>query len=344
VTAAETSLSWISRREASRGVSHYLWIPIEEARQYIARAEDAGRIRSRRKTADGWLVSLSAPRCETIDWDTDDDEICLNDLLAENLLRAPKDKAVRRGALTIPMIWSQIIRGEPWDWKEWTVGMHRYRAQASLKLSETLAANEVRFEGQRGQSQKVGKLPAGIFRASKYVGYAVVVTNDGRLGAEPPNMLGAFQREHPKLCKWHNIEPADPDEIERVFPTDEMTADMATAESPRSTKALQEPKRKAAEAPQDEHPGGPVLPKNKGGSPGKWAWDRLPSILKKVTKQGRTFESMEDFEEFCRNNVPLKKLKAKRVEDPELRVARPAIAKFRLADYVRIQLPEADAQ
>jgi hypothetical protein len=218
VAEAETNLSWISRREASRGVSHYRWIPIEEAHQCIEQGEDAGRIRSRRKTADGWLVSPPAPRCETTDWDADADEICENDLLAENLLRVPKDTAGKRGSLTIPMIWSQIIRGELWDWPEWTVGMCRYRAQASLKLSEAIAAGEVHFQGQWGQSQEVRKLRADIFRASRYVGYAVVITHDGRLGVEPPNMVVKFHREHPELCEWHDIEPADPVRLNGHFP------------------------------------------------------------------------------------------------------------------------------
>jgi hypothetical protein len=100
------------------------------------------------------------------------------------------------------------------------------------------------------------------------------------------------------------------------------------------------------EAPETntEDAGGLVLRKNRGGSPGKWAWDRLPPILEKGKQQGQVFESIELFEEFCQNNVPLKNPKAKREEDPDPRSVRAAIIKFHLTDHATIQLPDADAQ
>jgi hypothetical protein len=191
VAEAETTLSWLPRREAVSRVAQHLWCRIEEVQLYIVHEEDAGRIRARRKTDDGWLMSHAvaemrfkvvgpaspAARRESIDWDADDEELCEDDLIAGRLLR--KDKATEQAPWTIPMVWSQIIRGEPWDWREWTFGMHRYLVRAKLKYSEALGADLVHIQGKPGPQGTVQQLRAGIFHALKYAGYTVAVGDHG---------------------------------------------------------------------------------------------------------------------------------------------------------------------
>jgi hypothetical protein len=101
--------------------------------------------------------------------------------------------------------------------------------RAKLKLSEALGASLVHFQGKLGPQGPVQQLPAGIFHASKYTGYTVVVGDDRKLSVEPPEKLGKFQREHPELCAWRDLEPIDTNEIERVFPGLSLTAGVKEA-------------------------------------------------------------------------------------------------------------------
>ena len=83
--------------------------------------------------------------------------------------------------------------------------------------------------------------------------------------------------------------------------------------------------------------------KNRGGSPGTWAWERLIPALKKK-KQQDPFQDLAALEEFCRNNVQRVDRKAERGDDPDLRSVKAAIVRHRLDDYVTFEPPDADVQ
>jgi hypothetical protein len=146
-------------------------------------------------------------------------------------------------------------------------------------------------------------------------------------------------------------DPAAETEAAKPLPVDALTAETVSAPEQSEMPA---PKSLEA-APASQHVSGQkasqsstelpatVLPKNKGGSPGKWAWERLIPVLKK-TKQGQPFQDMAALEEFCRDNVQPTDRKAERGNDPDPRSVKAAIIRHRLADYVTIDRPDADAQ
>jgi hypothetical protein len=85
-------------------------------------------------------------------------------------------------------------------------------------------------------------------------------------------------------------------------------------------------------------------PKDRGGSPGVWDWEGLIPVLKETKRKKQPFKDDDAFEDFCRINVQRRDSEAERGDDPELRTVKAAIKKYRLADYVIIQLPDADVQ
>ena len=103
------------------------------------------------------------------------------------------------------------------------------------------------------------------------------------------------------------------------------------------------PAAAAGNQPSTEQPA-TIRPKNKGGAPDKWAWERLIPALKKTKQGNQPFQDMADLEEFCRNNVQRADRKAERGDDPDLRSVKAAIIRYGLADYVAFEPPDADVQ
>lgn len=202
IEAASKLSSWLPSREAVARVAHHHGYPPENALVRIIRKAKDRPVRARGRTAEGWSVgwSLSPHSGEApyaIDLDNDD-ELCLDDMIAAGLLPAPGEP---EGPAERPW-WPAVeaaayrIKGAPIEWRDWTPEMVSKKEQAEIDLGEDIAAG-VPARGRKSPGAPLELIPASDFRPDmanmKSVPVnplrppKVVVRIDGTVGISPPH-------------------------------------------------------------------------------------------------------------------------------------------------------------
>src|SRR5262249_38928849 len=163
---AAANISWLPSREVVARVAHHLGYPTENARLRIIRYIRARRI-TRGRTAEGWLVSLCpAAWREGADLDAANLELCLDELIAADLLPAPggPEGPAERARLPADRAIAYLITGYLVEWGDWTPEMIREMERGEIKLGEKIHDGLLAW-GQKSLQGPIEQLPRNDFRS-----------------------------------------------------------------------------------------------------------------------------------------------------------------------------------
>jgi hypothetical protein len=167
------------------------------ARIWIDREENAGRLKSRRRTIKKWHVLAT---------DRDIDELYVYDLIAMRPSPAPKGKVADgvRWPEARAIAWA--VLGEPLELRNWPSEMDGKIRPTQLELRRQTGASRLRIWGRPAAEETLQQMPADLFRMSDYI---LVVHPLGNLSTEPPRELRKYQD------KFNDRPWDDPRDIER---------------------------------------------------------------------------------------------------------------------------------
>jgi hypothetical protein len=240
VTEAAAKLSpWLPPCEAVARVARHLGYPTENARLRIVRYVRAHRI-TRGRTAEGRLVSL-----EEADLNAANLELCLDELIAADLLPAPggSEGPAERARQPAELAIAYLIKGYLVEWGDWTPEMAREMERGEIKLGEAIR-DGLSAWGQKSLQAPMEQIPRNAFRSEMVAMKAfpvdplrlpkVVVRVDGTVGVSPRHLLPAYVG-HPWCLievDWAGLKPlrarveAEPEPAppsSRVEPESELT-------------------------------------------------------------------------------------------------------------------------
>jgi hypothetical protein len=200
VTEAVANIPWLPLGEAVARVARHLGYPTENAQLRIVRYVRARRITCGR-TAEGWLVSLfPAAWREGADLDAANLELCLDELIAADLLPAPggSEGPAERARQPADRAIAYLIKGYLVEWADWTPEMIREMERGEIKLGEAICDGLLAW-GQESLQAPIEQIPRNQFRSEMVAMKAlpvnplrvpkVVVRVDGTVGVSPRHRL-----------------------------------------------------------------------------------------------------------------------------------------------------------
>jgi hypothetical protein len=220
---AEITIAWLPLRVAAGCVANYRGCAEEDARLQIVRNAEAGRVRARGVTSEGYPVSLlPAAWRGAIDWNAEslkleitnaalcsqpsykvtNVEFSYGDLVAVDLLTTT---ALGRAWWSAAEALAWIIVGVPLEWKEWAglPELARHMEDAEIALGEAICENRVAARGRPSRYGRVKRISSDDFRPELVELRAtpvsvtrlpkVVVGVDGNLAISPRYRLSDYK-------------------------------------------------------------------------------------------------------------------------------------------------------
>jgi hypothetical protein len=239
---ADITIAWLPLRMAAGCVAIYRGCAEEDARLQIGRKGEAGRVRARGITSEGYPVSLlpdawrraidwnaeslkleitNAALCSQPSYEVTNVELSYGDLVAVNLLTTT---ALGRARWLAAEALAWIIIGVPLEWKEWPglPELARHTEDAEIALGEAICENRVAAWGRPSRYGRMKRIPSDDFRpelvelratpASVTRLPKIVVGVDGNLTISPRYRLSDY-----KGPSWSSIE-CDSTTVRQAFP------------------------------------------------------------------------------------------------------------------------------
>ena len=247
IEAATKLSSWLSSREAVARAARHLGYPTENAQLRIVRYVRARRITCGR-TAEGWLVSLfPVVWRQGADLDAANLELCLDELIAADLLPAPggSEGPAERARQPADRAIAYLITGYLVEWGDWTPEMIREMERGEIKLGEAIC-DGLSAWGQKSLQASLEQIPRNDFRSEMVAMKAlpvnplrlpkVVVRVDGTVGVSPRHRLPDYIR--PPWClievEWAGLKSLRARAEAEPAPAAAEPGPVTSVESPRS--------------------------------------------------------------------------------------------------------------
>ena len=216
---ANSTPTWLSRREAVDRVACHLGYPTENAWLRIIRYGRAGRIKARGRVAEGWAISLLSDAWREGPGEVTNLELLLDDLIEADLLPAPG-----RPEGPEELTWwlegrahAYVIEGFPIEWGDWTPEMIQQRERAEILLGEAIRADLVQARGRQTPHGPEEDVPGGDFSPERVERKSlarpkVILDVFGDLAILPRHLLQNYKGPH-----WCSIK-VDSAAVKSAFP------------------------------------------------------------------------------------------------------------------------------